>query len=104
MPNGWRRDLYYTNHKDIGTLYLIFAIICGLIGALLSIMIRVELMSTGIQVFPWISAVMTGDGSSDAAKNLYNGFFSSHAIIIIFFMVMPAIVAVLSNWMVPLPF
>ena len=102
IPTGWRRYLYSTNHKDIGTLYLIFAIIAGLIGTLLSILIRAELMSPGVQVFPLISAVMTGDGSADAAKNMYNVFFSSHAIIMIFFMVMPAMMGGFGNWMVPL--
>src|SRR6204780_3490007 len=102
IPTGWRRYLYSTNHKDIGTLYLIFAIICGLIGALLSILIRAELMTPGIQVFTWISALMTGDGSADAAKNMYNVFFSSHALIMIFFMVMPAMMGGFGNWMVPL--
>ena len=102
IPTGWRRYLYSTNHKDIGTLYLIFAIFCGLIGAVLSILIRAELMSPGVQVFPWISAIMTGDGSADAAKNMYNVFFSSHALIMIFFMVMPAMMGGFGNWMVPL--
>ena len=74
----------------------------GLIGTLLSILIRAELMSPGVQVFPWISAIMTGDGSADAAKNMYNVFFSSHAIIMIFFMVMPAMMGGFGNWMVPL--
>src|ERR1700735_1604100 len=101
-PTGWRRYLYSTNHKDIGTLYLIFAIVAGLIGTLLSIMIRAGLMRTGVQGFPWVAAIMTGDGSADAAKNMYNVFFSSHAIIMIFFMVMPAMMGGFGNWMVPL--
>ena len=102
IPTGWRRYLYSTNHKDIGTLYLVFAIFAGLIGTTLSILIRAELMSPGVQVFPLISAIMTGDGSADAAKNMYNVFFSSHAIIMIFFMVMPAMMGGFGNWMVPL--
>src|SRR3984893_5403311 len=102
IPTGWRRYLYSTNHKDIGTLYLILAIIAGLIGTLLSIMIRAELMTPGIQVFPLISAILTVEGSVGAAKNMYNVFFSSHAIIMIFFMVMPAMMGGFGNWMVPL--
>src|SRR5579862_8729210 len=102
IPTGWKRYLYSTNHKDIGTLYLIFAICAGLIGTLLSVLIRAELMTPGIQVFPVISAILTGDGSTDAAKNMYNVFFSSHALIMIFFMVMPAMMGGFGNWMVPL--
>ena len=50
-PTGWRRYVYSTNHKDIGTMYLIFAIIAGIIGAAMSIAIRVELMYPGVQLF-----------------------------------------------------
>ena len=102
LPTGWRRFLYSTNHKDIGTLYLVFAICAGLIGTTLSIIIRAELLEPGMHVFPLISAIMSGDGSVDAAKNMYNVFFSSHAIIMIFFMVMPAMMGGFGNWMVPL--
>src|SRR6516164_842933 len=101
-PTRWRRYLYSTNHKDIGTLYLIFAVIAGLIGTTLSVAIRAELLVPGGHVFPLISAIMSGDGSIDAAKNMYNVFFSSHAIIMIFFMVMPAMMGGFGNWMVPL--
>ena len=101
-PTGWRRYLYSTNHKDIGTLYLTFAVMAGLLGTLLSVAIRAELMVPGIQIFPTISAILTGDGSSDAAKNMYNVFFTSHALVMIFFMVMPAMMGGFGNWFVPI--
>jgi cytochrome c oxidase subunit 1 len=101
-PTGWRRYLFSTNHKDIGTLYLIFAVMAGLIGYSLSAMIRLELMNPGIGVFPTISAILAGDGSIDAAKNMYNVFITAHGVIMIFFMVMPALIGGFGNWFVPL--
>ncbi len=101
-PTGWRRFLYSTNHKDIGTLYLTFAVMAGLLGTLLSVAVRAELMMPGIQIFPTISAILTGDGSIDAAKNMYNVFFTSHALVMIFFMVMPAMMGGFGNWFVPI--
>jgi cytochrome c oxidase subunit 1 len=101
-PTGWRRYMFSTNHKDIGTLYLIFAIIAGLIGSGLSGAIRLELMFPGIQIFPFISAILSGDGSVDAAKNMYNVFITAHGVIMIFFLVMPAMIGGFGNWFVPL--
>jgi cytochrome c oxidase subunit 1 len=101
-PTGWRRYLFSTNHKDIGTLYLIFAVAAGLVGYSLSAMIRLELMNPGIGVFPTISAILAGDGSIDAAKNMYNVFITAHGVIMIFFMVMPALIGGFGNWFVPL--
>jgi cytochrome c oxidase subunit 1 len=101
-PTGWRRYLFSTNHKDIGTLYLIFAIIAGLIGSALSGAVRMELQSPGIQIFPTISAILAGDGSIDAAKNMYNVFITAHGVIMIFFLVMPALIGGFGNWFVPL--
>ena len=50
-PTGWRRYVYSTNHKDIGTMYLVFAIIAALIGATFSVVMRLELLHTGVQYF-----------------------------------------------------
>jgi len=102
LPYGWRRYLFSTNHKDIGTLYLIFAVIAGLIGSALSGAIRMELMFPGLHFFPYVSAVLAGDGSIDAAKNMYNVFITGHGVIMIFFMVMPALIGGFGNWFVPL--
>src|SRR5579862_2791378 len=103
-PTGWRRFLYSTNHKDIGTLYIIFAVIAGLIGSALSGAMRLELMSPGIQIFPVISHILAGTSLDDidAAKNMYNVFTTAHGVIMIFFMVMPALIGGFGNWFVPL--
>ncbi|HVZ91195.1 MAG TPA: cytochrome c oxidase subunit I [Rhizomicrobium sp.] len=87
-PHGWRRFVYSTNHKDIGTMYLVFAICAGLIGAFLSMMMRAELMEPGLQVFK--------------EPHTFNVFVTGHGLIMIFFMIMPAMIGGFGNWLVPL--
>ena len=101
-PTGWRRYMYSTNHKDIGTLYLIFAVFAGLVGSALSGAMRINLMFPGNHVFPVISWILSGDGSPEAAKNMYNVFTTAHGVIMIFFLVMPAMIGGFGNWFVPL--
>ncbi|MDR3507033.1 MAG: cbb3-type cytochrome c oxidase subunit I, partial [Caulobacteraceae bacterium] len=93
------RWLFSTNHKDIGTLYIIFAIMAGIVGGALSGLIRWELAHPGIQVF-----TETGIMGSGLFKghNGYNAATTAHGLIMIFFMVMPALIGGFGNWFVPI--
>ena len=93
----WKRWVYSTNHKDIGTMYLIFAIIAGVIGGGMSGLIRWELAEPGLQVFDG----MAFGGFFGDAQN-YNVITTMHGLIMIFFMVMPAMIGGFGNWFVPL--
>ena len=88
-----------TNHKDIGTLYLIFAIIAGIIGGAISGLMRLELAEPGIQYLQgWV-----GSGASlDEAYHLWNVLITAHGLIMVFFMVMPAMIGGFGNWFVPI--
>jgi cytochrome c oxidase subunit 1 len=77
-----------SNAKDIGTLYLIFALFSGLIGTAFSVLIRLELSGPGVQYI------------SD--NQLYNSIITAHAIVMIFFMVMPALIGGFGNFLLPL--
>ena len=101
----FQRWFLSTNHKDIGTLYLIFAIIAGIIGGTLSIVMRMELQEPGIQIFHGLASMVygfEGDAAIDGGKHMFNVFTTAHALIMIFFMVMPALIGGFANWMVPI--
>lgn len=84
----WERWFLSCNAKDIGTLYLIFALFSGLLGTAFSVLIRIELSGPGVQYI--------------ADNQLYNSIITAHAILMIFFMVMPALVGGFGNFLLPL--
>ncbi|MCH8918983.1 MAG: cytochrome c oxidase subunit 1, partial [Proteobacteria bacterium] len=89
------RWLFSTNHKDIGTMYLIFAVVFGLVGALFSVLVRMEMAAPGIQVMNWL--FFLGE-----PNQVFNVLITGHGLIMVFFMVMPALIGGFGNWMVPL--
>ena len=87
-PSGITRWLNSTNHKDIGTMYLVFAALSSIVGAGFSIAIRAELMYPGLQYFH--------------DKQFYNVLVTAHALLMVFFVVMPALIGGFGNWIIPL--
>src|SRR5712672_889984 len=85
-PHGWRRWVYATNHKDIGTMYLVFACLMFFIGGAMAMVIRLELFQPGMQFVD---------------PQLFNSMTTMHALLMIFGAVMPAWTG-LANWMIPM--
>ena len=83
----WR--LYSTNAKEIGTLYLVFAIFAGMIATGFSVLIRLELSSPGVQF-------LQGD------HQLFNVIITAHGLLMLFFMVMPALIGGFGNYFLPI--
>ena len=85
-PTGWRRWVFATNHKDIGTLYMMFSLTMLMIGGLLALTIRAELFQPGLQF---------------VNPELFNQLTTMHGIIMVFGAIMPGFVG-FANWMIPL--
>src|SRR5690606_20264002 len=85
-PHGWRRWLFATNHKDIGTMYLIFSFCMLGEGGVLALLLRTELLSPGLQF---------------VQPELFNQYTTMNGLIMIFGAIMPAFVG-FANWMIPL--
>src|SRR5437868_2129938 len=106
-PGFFVRWFMSTNHKDIGTLYLIFAIVAGILGGAISGLMRLELAEPGIQYLPaWANAIhgLVGIKAPDHNEvlHLWNVLVSAHGLIMVFFMVMPAMIGGFGNWFVPI--
>ena len=102
-PGFFARWFMSTNHKDIGTLYLIFAIGAGIIGGAISGLMRLELAHPGIQYLGSIASFLGETNPSfDSQLHLWNVLITAHGLIMVFFMVMPAMIGGFGNWFVPL--
>jgi cytochrome c oxidase subunit I len=102
-PAFFARWFMSTNHKDIGTLYLIFAITAGIIGGGISGLMRLELAYPGIQYLQtWASFMAGKEATMDEAYHMWNVLITAHGLIMVFFMVMPAIIGGFGNWFVPI--
>jgi len=83
---GLKRWLFATNHKDIGTMYLVFAFIMLFVGGAMSLVIRAELFQPGLQF---------------VNPEFFNQMITLHALVMVFGMIMPAF-AGFANWMIPM--
>ena len=89
QPTGLKRWIFSTNHKDIGTMYIVFAIISGIVGGAFSGLIRAQLSFPAGEVF-------------GGNHQLFNVVVSAHGVVMVFYMIMPALFGGFGNWFVPL--
>src|SRR6476469_7566296 len=101
-PGFFVRWFMSTNHKDIGTRYLIFAIISGPIASAISGIMRLELMEPGIQYLNHAWPIGAGTANFDEWTHHWNVLITAHGLIMVFFTVMPAMMGGFGNWFVPL--
>ncbi len=94
QPGFFTRWFCSTNHKDIGTLYILFSIFAGILGGAFSMYMRLELQDPGVQF-------MTNEDGSPNGQ-MWNVFITAHGLIMVFFVVMPGLIGGFGNWFVPL--
>jgi len=87
-PGFVSRWLFSTNHKDIGTLYILFSVVAACVGVTLSVLMRIELQEPGMQSF--------------SGGQAWNAMVSAHGLVMVFFVVMPALIGGFGNWFVPI--
>ena len=85
-PSGWRRWLFATNHKDIGTMYLWFSFTMFIVGGINALLLRTELFQPGLQIL---------------RPEFFNQLTTMHGLIMVFGAIMPAFVG-FANWQIPL--
>lgn len=88
-PTGLKRWLFSTNHKDIGTMYITLSVFAGIAGGFMSVLFRMELYSPG-------------DGILGGNHHLFNVLVTAHALVMVFFMIMPAMMGGFGNWFMPM--
>lgn len=93
-PGFLKRWFCSTNHKDIGVLYFIFAVVAGIVGGAFSVWMRLELQEPGVQYFM--------DAAGEPNGQLWNVAVTAHGFIMVFFVVMPGIIGGFGNYFVPL--
>ncbi len=87
-PGFVARWFFSTNHKDIGTLYIVFSLFAAFVAVAMSMLMRLELAQPGLQFF--------ADGQA------WNAWVSTHGLTMIFFVVMPTLIGGFGNWFVPI--
>jgi len=102
-PGFFARWFMSTNHKDIGTLYLMLSVFAGIVGGAFSGMMRLELAHPGIQYLGFFAELFGAHNPNfDQTLHMWNVLISAHGLIMVFFMVMPAMIGGFGNWFVPL--